>query len=93
MKKHFLLVLMLCFNLLLSAQVRHFNMDLDETIADTQIVNHLYDIFSLPSNTTFILTNTTMDNSGIQHRCYEQYVNNIPVHGGQILVHSSLGII
>ena len=93
MKKHFLLVLMLCFNLLLSAQVRHFNMDLDETIADTQIVNHLYDIFSLPSNTTFILTNTTTDNSGIQHRCYEQYVNNIPVHGGQILVHSSLGFV
>ena len=93
MKKHFLLVLMSCFNLLLSAQVRHFNMDLDETIADTQIVNHLYDIFSLPSNTTFILTNTTTDNSGIQHRCYEQYVNNIPVHGGQILVHSSLGIV
>ena len=93
MKKFFFLICMLCFNVLVSAQLKHFNLDLDESITDTQVVDHLFDIFSLSPSTTFILANKTTDNSGIQHSCYEQYVNNIPVHGGQVLVHSSAGVV
>lgn len=74
-----------------ASQFRHFSMDVNDIISEEQAVSLFSNWFNLPSNSTFVQSNVTMDNNGGTHFCYEQYVDGVKVEGGQILVHSHAG--
>lgn len=77
-----------------AATMRHFNFYVDDTnISAEQVVEHFTEWFNLPHNTSFVQSNMLSDDDGYVHYCYNQYVNGVIVDGGEILVHTTNGIV
>jgi len=89
-----LFVLLFSFGTISAATMRHFNIDVEgSNIPTEQVVELFGDWFNLPNNTSFVQSNMMSDEEGYVHYCYNQYINGIIVYGGQILVHSTNGIV
>jgi len=84
-------MLVLCGGALFAAQMRHFNMYVEASIPETQVVEHFSEWFNLPDNSTFVQSKVQTDDKGFTHYCYNQYVGGVPVEGGQVLVHAQNG--
>ncbi len=92
MKKILVCILAFCAATISAATMRHFNIDVDN-IPVEQVAEHFGAWFNLPNGTTFTQSNMMSDDEGYVHYCYNQYINGIIVEGGQILVHSTNGIV
>ncbi len=94
MKKIFLCILVFYVAAVSATTMRHFNFDVkDFNISEEQAVEHFAEWFNLPQSTSFVQSNMLSDDDDYVHYCYNQYVNGIIVYGGQILVHSTKGIV
>lgn len=92
MKKILVGIFAFCAVTISAATMRHFNIDVDN-IPVEQVTEHFWEWFTLPNSTTFAQSNMMSDDEGYVHYCYNQYINGIIVEGGQILVHSTNGIV
>ena len=93
MKKFFFLICMLCFNVLVSAQMNHFNVEVNDSILDVNVVSYFAELFDLPESTSFVFVKSSTDNNNIVHARYDQYIDDIVIEGCQILVHSHNGYV
>ena len=76
-----------------AAQMKHFNININDSIISEEIVSYFSEWFNLPNNTSFVQAKVLTDNNGKLHYRYDQYLGDILVEGGQILVHSCNGYV
>ena len=93
MKKFLLIILIACASIANAAQMKHFNININDSIISEEIVSYFSEWFNLPNNTSFVQAKVLTDNNGKLHCRYDQYIGDILVEGGQILVHSHNGYV
>ena len=93
MKKFLLIILIACASIANAAQMKHFHININDSIICEEIVSYFSEWFNLPNNTSFVQAKVLTDNNGKLHYRYDQYIGDILVEGGQILVHSYNGYV
>src|ERR1043166_6385950 len=63
----------------------------DQNIPESEFQSWIANALSLPVNVTFRSYDSEKDNQGMTHTRYREFVNNIPVQGSMIIVHSKDG--
>ena len=90
MKRLFSLFVAIIATISLFANMQgHFFMNVaDENVQVTNVESKFAQWLDLPANTTFVQFRDETDNIGIRHLSYQQYVNNVEIPNGIVLVHA-----
>lgn len=90
MKRLFVILVAIFATISLFANMQgHFFLNVEnENVQVANVESHFAQWLDLPANTTFTLFRDETDNLGIRHLSYQQYVNNVEIPNGIVLVHA-----